>query len=178
MKNILLIALLFIVSFVSGQNKNIISKMIESNTIEDIKAVADDLVSKSKQKYDFYKIASVSRGSEEKYQFVIYTKEGMTADEKKELSSNFYANCIVVKFQEWNKGENKDLEIKGETVYFFKEVTGKYLELFGFWQNTFYPSATPEQLLSNYKMQEYRIDKGLKYKFRKNDSTWTLSKSY
>lgn len=176
-KLLLLIALLFGL-FIQAQNQEIISKMIESKTIEDIKVVANDIVSKSKNKYDFYKIVRLSGGSDENYQYVIYTKEGMTDAEKKELTSNSYANCLIVRFKEWNKGENPDLEIKGELVYYFKDVSGTYLELFDFWKTTFYPLAIKEQLLDDYKMQEYRINKDLKYKFRKSQDIWTISKSY
>lgn len=176
-KLLLLIALLF-GFFIQAQNQDIIGKMVESKTIEDIKLVANDIVSKSNHKYDFYKIVRRSGGSDENYQYVIYTKEGMSDDEKKEIASNGYANCMIVKFKEWLKGENKDLELKGELVYYFKEVSGTYLELFEFWKNTFYPLATKEQLLDDYKMQEYRVNKDLKYKFRKDQDTWTISKSY
>lgn len=178
MKKLLLFITLLFGLFVQAQNQDIINKMTESKTIEDIKIVANDIVSKSNNKYDFYKIASLSGGSDEKYQYVIYTKEGMTDLEKKELSANRYANCLVVKFKEWQKGENKDLEVKGELVYYFKEVSGTYLELFNFWKTTFYPIATKELLLDDYKMQEYRVNKDLKYKFRKSQDIWTISKSY
>lgn len=176
-KLILLVAFLF-GFFVQAQNQDIINKMTESKTIEDIKTVADDIASKSNHKFDFYKIKSLSGGSDEKFQYVIYTKEGMTDAEKKELSANRYANCLVVKFKEWQKGENKDLEVKGELVYFFKEVSGSYLELFEFWKTTFYPLAIKEQLLDDYKMQEFRVNKDLKYKFKKDYDIWTISKSY
>lgn len=176
-KVILVIALLFAL-VVQGQNQNMVNKMVESKTIEDIKIVANDIVSKSKNKYDFYKISKRSNASGENFQYVIYTKEGMSDNEKKELSSNSYINCLVIKFKEWNKGENADLEIKGELVYYFKEVSSKYLDLVEFWTSTFYPEATKEQVLDNYKLQEYRINKDLKYKFKKDYDIWTISKSY
>ena len=74
--------------------------------------------------------------------------------------------------------ENKDLEIKAESVYFFKKVSGNYLELFEFWKTTFYPLTTKELLLEDYKIQEYRVNKDLKYKFKKDNEIWTISKSY
>lgn len=178
MKKVVLVIALFLGFVVQGQNQDIINKMVESRTIEDIKVVANDIVSKSKNKYDFYKIVKRSNGSGENYQYIIYTKEGMSDNEKKELSSNSYINCLVVKFKEWNKGENTDLEIKGELVYYFKEISGKYLDLVEFWTTTFYPGVTKEQVLDNYKLQEYRINKDLKYKFKKDNDVWTISKSY
>lgn len=178
MKKILLLIALLFGLIVQAQNLEVINKMMESKTIEDIKIVANDIVSKSKNKYDFYKIVRRTGGADENYQYVIYTKEGMTDTEKKELTSNGYANCLIVRFKEWNKGENPDLETKGDLVYYFKDISGTYLELFEFWKTTFYPLATREQVLDDYKMQEYRINKDLKYKFRKSQDTWTISKSY
>lgn len=177
MKKALLIATLLIGFLVQAQNQSIINKMVESKTTDDIKSVSDQLVSQCKEQYDFYKIVPFGTRQDESYQYVIYTKEGMSEAEKKEIAPSFQ-NCIVVKFKQWNKGENKDLETKGELVYYFKEISGKYLDIAPFWITTFYPKTTPELLLEDYKLKEYRVNKDLKYKLVKNQDTWQILKSY
>jgi len=178
MKKLLLLTALLIGFFAQGQNQDIINKMTESKTIEDIKMVANDIASKSKTKYVFYKTVRYSIPKGESYQYIVYAKETMSDAEKKELASNSFEHCLVIKFGEWDKGENADLEIKGDLVYFFKEVTSKYLDLDEFWISTFCPGTTPEQLQDNYKLKEYRVNKDLKYKFVKNEDTWKIAKSY
>ena len=165
-------------NFGALENRSLIDKMIESNSLEEIKGVAEIIVLKSKAKYDFYKTIRKTSANGENYQYVVYTIAGMTEESKKEITTNDYKDCIVVKFKEWSKGENPDLQIKGQLVYYFKEVSGKFLDLDQFWITTFYPSSTPEQILENYKLQEYRVNKDLKYKFKKNYDDWVISKSY
>jgi hypothetical protein len=177
MKKLLLLTLLLIFAFTQAQNQSTINKMVESKTTDDIKSVSDELVSQCKEQYDFYKIASFGSREDESYQYVIYTKRGMSEQDKNEISPSF-KNCIVVKFKQWNKGENNDLETKGELVYYFKEVSGKYLDIVPFWITTFYPKTTPELLLEDYKLKEYRVNKDLKYKLVKNQDTWQILKSY
>jgi hypothetical protein len=178
MKKILLLTILLIAGITQAQNQNTINKMVESKTIEDIRTVSDSIVSKCKTKYNFYKILPYKGGSDESYQFVIYTKEGITELEKKEIYAPAFKNCFVVKFKEWNKAENKDLEIKGELVYYFKETSSKYLDIAPFWIATFYPKTTPELLLEDYNMKEYRVNKDLKYKLVKHQDIWQIVKSY
>lgn len=160
------------------ESKTTIDNMVESKSINDIKQLSNYIVLNSNKNYDFYKVKPVLNVSHENFQWVIYTPEGMTEEQKKEEDINNYKNCLVVKFSEWNKEENKDLENKGEKVYSFQSVTGSYLNLFGFWSKTFYPSSTKEEILQQYKFQEYRLNKNIKYKFRKDNDTWTISKSY
>lgn len=178
MKKLLLLAALFIGFFAQGQNQEIINKMAESKTIEDIKVVANDITSKSNTKYDFYKNHELKYSNGEKIENLIYTKEGMTDAEKKEIYSPIYENCLVITFGKWQKGENKDLEIPGELVYSFQTVSGSYLELIEFWKNTFYPKATNEEILNTYNLQEYRVNKDLKYKFKKDYDKWKITRSY
>lgn len=178
MKKLILLNVLLFSLIIQAQNQNIINKMVESKTIEDLKVVANDIASKSKTKYEFYNIFRYSVPKGESYQYLVYNKATMSEVEKKELASNSFKNCLVIKFGEWNKGENTDLAIKGDLVYFFKEVTSKYLDLDEFWISTFCPGTSPEELINNYKLKEFRVNKDLKYKFVKNDETWTISKSY
>lgn len=161
-----------------NESKITINNMLESKSINDIKNLSDNIILKSNKKYDFYKVKPGINMSYENFQFVIYTPEGMPEFQKKEEDINGYKNCLVVKFYEWNKNENKDLELKGEKVYTFQSVTGSYLDLFGFWNNTFYPSSTKEEVLQQYKFKEYRLNKDIKFNFRKDNDKWTISKSY
>lgn len=178
MKKVILVFFMFFSIFGNSQNQSIINKMTESKSIAEIKDVADAIVLNSKDKYDFYKIVRRSARSDENYQYIVYTKEGMSDIEKKELSLNSCTNCIIVKFNEWQKGKNIDLQIKGELIYDFREVTGKYLDLVGFWTNTFYPLNSKEQVLNEYNLKEYRVNKELKFNFRKNENAWTISRGY
>lgn len=170
MKKLLLITALLIGYLGQAQNQEIINKMIESKTIEDIKMVAHDIVTKSNSKYDFYKVLKYTRkDTKESYQYVISTKAGMTDREKSELSSNRYANCLIVKF---NESDTNGL------VYNFKEVSGDYLDLADFWTATFYPTASKELVIDDFKLKEYRVSKDLKYKLVKNESSYSILRSY
>lgn len=177
MKKILLLLVIIISHFCYSQNQQVIDKMNESKSIDDIKQISDEIVSKSKEKYNFLKIWKLG-SRDEIYQYVVYTPAEMTTDQIKELTTADFDKCFVVKFGEFYKGENKDLELKGELTYYFKEVSGKYLDLVNFWTSTFYPTSTKEQIIDEYKLQEFRVDKTLKYKFKKDNDIWTLSKSY
>lgn len=177
MKKVLLLGLIILSHFAYSQNQEMINKMSNSKSVEEIRLVADNIVSMCKNKYNFLKVIQLGR-EDELYEYVIYTSEGMTPAEIKEVNTANLKNCFVVKFKQFYKGENKDLDVKGELTYFFKEVTAKYLDLIGFWTSTFYPNATKELVLEDYKLQEYRVDKDLKYKLKKEYDNWTLVKSY
>lgn len=178
MKKLLFVIALLFGLFVQAQNQDIINKMMESKTIEDIKTVTNDIVSKRKNKYNFYKNHELQYSNGEKIENFIYTKEGITDVEKKEIYSPIYKNCLVITFGKWEKGQNKDLEIPGELVYYFKNVSGSYMELVEFWRTTFYPNSTKEEILDSFTLKEYRVNKDLKYKLQKDIDKWKIVKSY
>ena len=177
MKKLLLsIALLFAV-LIQAQDNHTIQLMTESNSLDEIKTVSDKIISSFTEEYKYYKTASAQRGKNEKYQYVYYIPKVLNPIGEK-LTPEEKERAVIVKFGQYEKGENIDLAIKGKTVYYFKEVSGKYLDLTNFWIASFYPSSTKEQILEAYKLQEYRVNKDLKYNFRKNENTWTIEKGY
>lgn len=178
MKKFITLLLTFISSIVSSQNLDLISKLKECHSLDEVKSISDIMVSKSTTKFNFLKIKEFESSNGEKYKYIIYSKEGIDENALKEQDIDNIDNFYVVIFNEYYKGANPDLQKKGELTYFFKSVNTQYLNICDFWIETFYPQITKEFLLEDYKTKEFRVDKDLKYKLKKNDEYWTLVKSY
>lgn len=177
MKKLLITLTLLIGLIANAQNSSIINKMAETKSLEDIKFISDNIMSGFETKLKYYKTVKTERSPEEQYQLTVYIPVEMNPGTDK-LTFDEKEQSVVVNYGQYNKGENTDLGTKGETVYYFRNVSGSYLDLIDFWLSTFYPHATKEQVLEDYKLQEYRVSKDLKYKLKKQGEVWTLSKSY
>jgi hypothetical protein len=174
MKNLLLsIALIFTI-FLNAQNQKLISKMAECSSEDDLKLISESITFGK----EFKHFKDYTTGTKiEKYQIKAYIPNSMTP-EGESLNQDEKAKSILINFGQYNKGENTDLGVKGQTVYFFREASGSYVNLISFWMNTFYPNVTKEEVYENSKLREYRVNKDLKYKLTKEGDIWTISKSY
>jgi hypothetical protein len=148
---------------------------LEKMNIEQVRNFADEIANSGKTKWEFLKITENEKIG---YCRVKYIDPSVPADLKEKITkgSEVCEKCFEVNFVLYFEGENKDLEIKGVKQYRFREVTGKYLDLFSTWQRVFKTNATLETALSDYSLLELKHRAvGVNYWFRKNETTWTIS---
>lgn len=104
--------------------------------------------------------------------------------EGKDLSKLASSALFTIDFKRWFEGENKALEITGIEKYSFGKVTFNYLDLFPYWKKRFVLNATEENVVNDYRLQEFRIKNSTihwLYKFnpnRDNKRIWTLKIFY
>lgn len=177
MKKIITLLLALLPFVISAQDNDIISKMTKSKSIEDLRFISDKIASQTKTKFIFFKQGERKSPSQTDIVFY-YIPDNLTPDELNEFSRETKEKCLVILFGSMYEGENKDLEVKGQLVYFFRNVSGKYLDIYPFWTSTFYPNSTKEQILEDYKLKEYRVNKDLKYTLSKTDDIWSIEKWY
>ncbi len=133
------------------------------------------MAAKAKTKWEFIKI---NEDETVGYCRVIYVDASYSSELKEKIKngSETCDNCLRVDFNLYFEGENKDLEIKGNKKYRFKEVKGKYLDLFPAWQNIFRPDVNFEKTVSDYDSQELiQRTIGIMYKLKKQGDNWTLA---
>jgi hypothetical protein len=139
------------------------------------KLFADKVASFGKTKWEFIKIIE----NEKKGFYRVKYIDSSTPIDLKEKIINGTEECdlcLNVDFLVYFEGENKDLEIKGIKKYRFREVSGKYLDLFPVWKNIFRPDVSIETTLNDYSSQEL-VQKviGIRYKLVKQGEKWTLA---
>ncbi|AOW08729.1 hypothetical protein [Flavobacterium gilvum] len=140
-----------------------------------VRAFADQVANSGKTKWEFVKtIEDEKKG----YCSVKYIDSSIPSDLKEKIIKGIEScdKCLYVDFGLYFEGENKDLEIKGIKKYRFRDVSGKYLDLFPTWQKTFRPDVQLEQTLNDYNNREL-VHKavGIRYKLEKQGEIWTLT---
>lgn len=137
-----------------AQDNATINAMVQSNTVEEIKATSDKISSLTADKFSFYKVTDRTL-REDKFKVVVYTPASMTEEEKQEFSPEEKAKCLLVIWKATESG------------YTFYDVTSTEQNLKPFWNQTFTTTDT-----------QYRVNKDLKYKIVKNEETYSILKSY
>lgn len=88
--------------------------------------------------------------------------------------------CTEVVFDQYMKGSNSDLQIKGEEKFSFKYVSGKYLDLYPWWEKHFAPGISKEDLIdknhNNRYIKNYKPDIDLR--FTKQMDNWDIRNAY
>ncbi len=153
MKKLFLLLLLLTFGAFAQDNATI-NAMVQSNTVEQIKTVSDNIISSGSEKYIFYKIADSSL-REQKRKVAIYTLASVTDNDNTKLSEEEKESRINII---WNDDNG---------VYSFKEVYGPEDMIKSFWNQTFTTTDT-----------QYRVNKDLKYKIVRNEETYSILKSY
>jgi len=143
MKKLVLLTALFVSVFVCGQIKFI------SSSKNDMRALGDSLASSAKHHYVFK--------SEENSKYAFKYEYVNTVDNSDRLYIHFHISM---------KGENKDLEIKGVPEYRFEYVSGRFLDLFTFWNKFVNPGENREALQA----------KGVKF-IKRDNMTYLINKS-
>lgn len=152
MKKIIFLLLLPFIGF--SQNQVIINQMANSNSIEGIKAVSDQIINSGVEKYVFYKIADSSL-RDEKRKIVLYTLASVTDNDQTKLSDIERDNLIKVIWTVSNGG------------FTFRDATAPESIIVNFWKNNFPIAST-----------EYRVNPDLRYKLVKNEKTYSIEKWY
>src|SRR5690606_6655799 len=73
--------------------------------------------------------------------------------------------CSRLEFRAYHEGANSDLEIAGTKKYKFYKITGKYLDLFPWWEKHFAPGSTPESLVEKNDGKRYIDKNGINIRF-------------
>jgi hypothetical protein len=178
MKKLLLLATLLIGLFASAQDLETINSLVSSKTVQDIENVSKKIINGYQSKLAFFVTKQSVRDEYEKYQNVYFLPVDQLPKDNAKLTDEQKDMLIKVNFGEFYIGQNKDLQIKGELSYYFREVNGSYLDLIGFWITTFYPNNTKEEILDNYKLKEWRYNKDIKFVLKKEGETWRMFRSY
>jgi len=144
MKKLLILSFLAVFAAVSFAQV----KFVSPNK-SDMRSLADSLVSNSKREYVYFKQDS----SQYAFQFTYVNK----LDNEDRLYFNFKISYI---------GANKDLEIAGTPEYRFYHVSGRFLDIYPFWNKYICIDESRDELLA----------KGAKF-IKKDGKTYLISRS-
>lgn len=178
MKKLLLFTALLFGALVQAQDLETINTLVSSKTVQDIENVSKKIINVYQEKLAFFVTKQSVRNEDEKYQNVYFLPLDQLPKDNAKLTDEQKDMLLKVNFGEFYQGQNKDLQIKGELSYYFREVNGSYLDLIGFWIATFYPNNTKEEILDNYKLKEWRYNKDIKFVLKKEGEIWRMYRSY
>lgn len=105
---------------------------------------------------------------------VRFVPEEMTNEQYEALDNTAKDNCFTVRFTYMNKGENKDLEIKGVKTYRLSQASGSFLQIFPIWKAYFKFDADLVKTQENSTNTFADIAENLRYLFRKDKDIWIL----
>lgn len=145
-KLLLLIALLFGL-FVQAQDYATINKM-QNSSIETAKALTNELVNLTDNKFEFYKEKQTSE-----YYLLVYIPVGLTAEQKEESRVNSYENGIVFRLSKQSYGGYKIYEFYAEPEIMYSIV-----------KKAFYPNITFSDFTDTVKYTYFK-DKEKNYNF-------------
>ncbi|MGJ5643224.1 hypothetical protein [Formosa sp. S-31] len=143
--------------FISAQNgyelsdlkyKEVSNKVNKLDSLT-ARAFADGIASAAATDYDFLTVKTIDNNS-----VYYYIPSELTPEEILDQKQMGCDKCMRVIFNVYYDGADKDLEIKGKQRLVFREVVGKFLDLYPTWNREFLPSATPELIKDSFK---YRV---------------------
>ncbi|MDM1513573.1 hypothetical protein [Myroides odoratimimus] len=164
-------------------------KYIRNLSKEDTEDVVKEMLSLMREDYGILTSKLYTRGNDTQGAVLTYFIMKKSDIDKlilegKDLSTSTSSALFKIYFKRWFEGENKALEITGIEKYSFEKVTFNYLDLFPYWKKRFVLNATEENVVNDYKLQEFRIKNSTihwLYKFnpnRDNKRIWTLKIFY
>lgn len=142
-------------------------------TKEQVREVSDDIMSTFSVPQKYYASTKNDQGN----YFAIYYPVDLPDRIIKEDFTNGICNlCNSVEFGKYMKGSNADLGIAGTETYKLQHISGKYLDLFGWWQKHFAPTSTKEKLLEKDRDLRYIEDrtKDINIRFVNNFDSWEI----
>lgn len=174
MKNILILTALIISGILHAQNIELL-KQANKSDLSFARTMANEVVASSDTKYDYYDAV------ESKYlstNTLIYIKEGLSDAERKSVDADIFhyrqtqgkypfenENCLSFHFN-----------VSPAKEYTFDTVTGKFADLFPYYQKNIEPTATPDKRNTVGGIYSIRKDAaGYWYNFaRKSNNLWYL----
>ena len=129
-------------------------KFISSNK-EDMKILADSLVSLAKMDYVYFKTNESEYGVKIEYR--------NTEDESNRMYFEYNIRYV---------NANENLEMKGTPEYHFKRVSGKFLDIFPFWYK--YIDSEYNQEDMSKKKQHYIIKDDKRYLIQNKNNIWSI----
>lgn len=124
-------------------------KFVSENK-EDMKLLAENIVSHAKRNYVFDTEKTTSDHSFYILQYV---------------NINDSTDVLPIGIKIYMEGKNADLEIEGTPIYYFSIAKGKFLDLFPFWKNFIEPNA-----------DETAVIKRKRSRLKKDNRTFLLEK--
>lgn len=84
--------------------------------------------------------------------------------------------CSRLEFRAYHEGANSDLEIAGTKKYKFYKITGKYLDLFPWWEKHFATGISAEDLLDEKSAKRYikNSNPDINIRFFKQQDEWQI----
>lgn len=125
--------------------------------LTEVRAIGDSLTANAKRPYIFKEARTKG-----KYSYELYYKN--SDDETDNLYIHFKVRYI---------GASEDLEIEGIPEYQFYYVSGKFLDLYPFWNKFIDSEDSPEEISK--KKSKYIIVDKTRYLFQKNSEDWNIS---
>lgn len=178
MKKLLLIPLLLlsVLSFAQDgykltpeQYKEISNKLIQLDSIS-AKIFSDRIAETAKTSLVLENIRSNKRAL-----IFYYSPEGLTPEEKEKQEVKGCEACLKIIFLKYEKGGNKDLQIKGTEYLKFSEAAGLYLDLFPTWEREFLPGAEPAAALEKFEQREIKsIEHNCSISLQKAGINWKI----
>lgn len=165
--------MLFFFIFASGLNfaqTITFANSLNNLSKDQLKIISDDIISGYNYVYNYKKTIDYNDGE---VSLIYYNSDIKEKDILEDLKSGFCSLCTEVKFKKYFKGENSDLEIKGNETYSFYSVEGKYLDLSTWWIKHFAPSESKESLLNN-TTKRYIKTPEINIRFTKNLDIWEI----
>jgi len=154
MKTITILVLFLSFSIVKAQDFATINNM-QSNSISNLKIIANRLVNLTDKKFEFYK----EKETPDNY-ILVYLPIGLSLAQKEESRVNRYENGIIFKLAKTNQGSYKLKEFFAEPKIMFAIVN-----------SVFYPGATQSDFLGTSKYRDYTDSaKGYNFHFYSGDS--------
>lgn len=164
-------------SFVLGQNLEYVQKMNNLSSVVEAKTISDDIANGFVSKQKYYARYTDFEGN---LVFLYYRADLPDDIIKEDAEKQFCQLCTKYTFKKFYKDANKDLGIKGTETYKFLTVSGKYLDLYTWWEKHFANGVTKEDLIEKKHNYRYIQDtsKGVNIRFVKNMDEWEIRNWY
>ncbi len=129
-----------------------------AQSMSELRPLADSIASNAKRTYTFSKDGM--HPDDANYYFIQYKN---IADETDKLSIMFHIDMI---------GANDALEIAGTPQYTFYGVSGKFLDLFGFWTKFINPLAEAETIAEFH--EDKQTKDGYRFTIKEAGTVWKI----
>lgn len=147
---------------------------INSIDLDDLKPTATEIIGSLRGEWEpasFYEDTEASTLT-----VLFYSADIATDAREKDLKEwqQLCQLCSRLVFRTYYEGANSDLEIQGTKKYKFYKITGKYLDLFPWWEKHFAPGSTPESLVEKNDGKRYIDKNGINIRFVEDQGDWVI----
>ena len=173
MKRILLLFTL-ISGFVFSQDLKY-AENLNNLSSDQLKDISEDIISGYSITQKYVKTITDEEGHSV---LVYYSSDIPEKTIQADLKTNYCTLCTNIKFKKYYKNSNSDLGIKGNEVYKFVSVEGKYLDLYKWWIKHFAPKESKESLLNSNSRYLKSDTPNINLRFTKTLDIWEVMNIY